>query len=143
MLTIDASVYINALNPREEGSSDSLSLLRFIQQRSLSIYSPTLLLVEVASSLSRVFAGSERALELIDEFRSLPVQTWVALDYPLAIEAAQIGSSLRLKGADAVYAAVALRYKSTLVTLDQQQLVRLEPVLPVRRPGEILSKNEP
>jgi predicted nucleic acid-binding protein len=77
---------------------------------------------------------------MIQEIRVLTGQTWVSLDNLFADEAANLGAAQGLRGADAVYAAVALRHKTTLVTLDQQQFERLAGVLPVRRPGEILKE---
>ena len=44
----------------------------------------------------------------------------------------------RLRGADAVYGAVAQHYGTTLVTLDRQQLERLPPEVRTGRPAELL-----
>ena len=137
MFTIDASVHINALNPSEAGSADSQAFIARVFQRALPVFSPTLLLVEVAAVIARVFDSPAQGIALTQVLRFLPGQTWVALDDDLAGEASMLAAEYRLRGADAVYAAVASRYKTTLVTTDRQQIQRLSNFLDVRKPTEI------
>jgi predicted nucleic acid-binding protein len=60
------------------------------------------------------------------------------LDESLADRAADLAATARLRGADAVYAAVAQQYGTVLVTLDRQQLERLPPVVKTARPADVL-----
>jgi predicted nucleic acid-binding protein len=138
MFTIDASVHINALNSAEEGSLESQALLEQTSRRPWPIFSPTLLLVEVAAAVARAFDDAEKGAMLAQAVRNLPAQIWVPLDESLADEAARLGAECRLRGADAVYAAVARRYGTTLVTCGRQQLERLRPTLPAMTPAEAL-----
>jgi len=138
MFTIDASVHINALNSAEEGSLESQVFLEQTSRRPWPTFSPTLLLVEVATAVARAFDNAERGAMLAQAVRNLPAQIWVPLDESLADEAARLGAERRLRGADAVYAAVARRYGTTLVTRDRQQLERLPPTLPAMTPTEAL-----
>ena len=80
-----------------------------------------------------------RAVALAEALRALPGHALIPLDEPLAGEAARFGVKYRPRGADAVYAAVALRNRAILVTRDRQQLERLSAVLTVRRPGDALN----
>jgi predicted nucleic acid-binding protein len=98
-----------------------------------------LLLVELATAISRVFDDAGRGLAMAEAARGLPGQIWVPLEETLADEAAQLGAEHRLRGADAVYAAVAHTYGVTLVTRDRQQLERLRPTLLVLTPTEALA----
>ncbi|MBU0511911.1 MAG: PIN domain-containing protein [Chloroflexi bacterium] len=139
MFTIDASVHISAFNPAEIDSAESQAFIKLIQWKGLAVFSPTLLLVEVAASVARVFNDTARGTELMYALQSLRGQTWVPLDESLAQEAGRMGAEYRLRGADAVYGAVAQRNGTTLVTLDQQQLERLKPALSVQRPGDALA----
>ena len=139
MFTIDASVHLNALNPKEAGSLESQALLERIHQNMMLIYSPTLLLVELAAGIARVFNDASQGVAMAQAVRWLPGYVWVPLDDALAEEAVQLGAKLRLRGADAVYAAVAHHYQATLITLDQQQLGRLSSDVKVQKPGEILA----
>jgi predicted nucleic acid-binding protein len=52
------------------------------------------------------------------------VHRWHALDEDLTSAACALAGELRLRGADAVYAAVAARMASTLITLDREIQVR-------------------
>jgi predicted nucleic acid-binding protein len=140
MFTLDTSVYINALNPAEEGSSESELFLERVFQRPWPVFSPTLLLVEIAAAIARVFDNAGQGLAMAQATRGLPGQIWVPLEESLADEAAQIGAEHRLRSADAVYAAVAYVYGTTLVTRDHQQLDRLRPVLSVLTPTEALER---
>jgi len=137
VFTIDASVHINAIHPTEAGSAASQAFLAHIHQQSLTVFSPTLLLVEVAAAIGRVFNNPAQGIALSQALRLLPGNTWIPLDDGLADEASRLGAEQRLRGADAVYAAVARRYRTTLVTVDRQQIERLSPILDVRKPGEV------
>ncbi|MFV9503782.1 MAG: PIN domain-containing protein [Oscillochloridaceae bacterium umkhey_bin13] len=68
---------------------------------------------------------------------------FVDLDRTLGHEAAEIAADRALKGSDAVYTAVARRYGSTLVTLDQEQAARAALIVPVMTPQEALAALTP
>ena len=51
MYTIDASVHISALNPREADCSTSRAFLELLRERRSVLFSPTLLLVEVTAGI--------------------------------------------------------------------------------------------
>ena len=136
MFTIDVSVHINALNPNEIGSAESQAFLTKVYKQALLVYSPTLLWVEVAAALARVFDSSAQGIALAQVLRILPGHIWVPLDEELAGQAGVIAAEYRLRGADAVYAAVARRYQTTLVTIDQQQINRLRSFLSVCLPAD-------
>ena len=138
MYTIDASVHVSALNPTEAGSADSQEFLAQVQRQRVPLFCPTLLLVEVAAAIARVLDDTGRAVALAMELRGWPNQILVSLDEPLADRAADLAATARLRGADAVYAAVAQQYGTVLVTLDRQQLERLPPVVKTARPADVL-----
>ncbi len=138
MYTLDASVHISALNPAEAASADSQAFLDQVQRRRLPLFCPTLLLVEVAAAAARALDNTERAVMLTATLHGWSNQTLVPLDEALADRAANLAAVARLRGADAVYAAVAQRYGTTLVTLDRQQLERLLPLVRTARPGDVL-----
>jgi predicted nucleic acid-binding protein len=138
MYTIDASVHVSALNPAEADSPASQSFLALVRQQHLPLLCPTLLLAEVAAAVTRVFGDPGRAIALAAAVRNLPGQTLVPLDGALADRAAHLAATARLRGADAVYAAVAQQYGTTLVTLDRQQLDRLPAAIRTVRPSDIV-----
>jgi len=59
------------------------------------------------------------------------------LDGSIADLSVDIAANNRLRGSDAVYAAVALRFGTELITLDKEQLDRLPKLLPVHTPNRI------
>ncbi len=138
MYTVDASVHVSALNPAEADSADSRAFLAQVRQEHIPLFSPTLLLVEVAAAVARALGDDERAIKLMETLRGWPNQVLVPLDEALADQAATLAATARLRGADAVYAAVAQQYGTMLVTLDRQQLERLSPVVETARPSGVL-----
>jgi len=139
MYTVDASVHVSALNPAEAESAASQAFLAQVRQEHVPLFCPTLLLVEVAAAVGRAIGDPGRSVELVETLRGWPSQTFVPLDEALAAQAANLAATARLRGADAVYAAVAQQYATTLVTLDQQQLERLSPLVGTARPSDVLS----
>ena len=140
MYTIDASVHVSALNAAEADSATSQAFLILVQQRQLSLFCPTLLAVEVAAAVARALNDAGRAIALAAALRGWPNQTLVPLDEALAGRAVNLSANTRLRGADAVYAAVAQQYGTTLVTLDRQQLERLPPVVRAICPADALQE---
>ena len=138
MYTIDASVHVSALSPAEASSTTSQAFLALIQRQQTSLFCPTLLLVEVAAAVGRAIGNADRAIELAIALRGWPNQTLVPLDEALAEHAVALSANTRLRGADAVYAAVAQQYGTTLVTLDRRQLERLPPLVRTVHPGDAL-----
>ena len=140
--TVDASVFLNAFNPYEAGHEESHRLLTRLQERATPIIVPTLLLPEVAAAVSRGREDDELAREFAAALGRLPHLMLVPLDTTLAQQAVDVAARYRLRGSDAVYAAVALRFGSTLVTLDREQRERVADALPACHPAEILAEGE-
>lgn len=140
--TIDASVHINALNENEPESEDSQAFLARVERERLEMICPALLVTEMAAALSRAFDDYEKGMTFALAVRDLPNLTLVSLDEPMAVVAAELAARHRLRGADAVYAAVTEKHKTILITNDRQQLERLKGALPVMRPGQALLENK-
>ena len=137
--TVDASVFLCAFNPYEAGHAESNRFLARIQDEGLPIIVPTLLLPEAAGTVARGRDDADLARGFVAHLRRLPALILVPLDDRLADQAADIAALHRLRGSDAVYAAVALRFGSTLVTLDEEQRKRVANVIPTRLPAEALA----
>jgi predicted nucleic acid-binding protein len=138
--TIDASVMVNAFNVAEPGHEYSYSLLDRLRRAAVPIAVPTLLLPEVAATIARVRRDTRLAREFAAEVARLPNVLLVSLDPTLGTRAADVAAEYFLRGADAVYVAVALRFGSVLVTLDQQQRERAQDVVPAQSPAEALAE---
>jgi predicted nucleic acid-binding protein len=131
-LTVDASVFVNAFSPTEESSNHSWAYLNSLKRAGTPIIVPMLLLPEIAAAISRKQGNAALGIQLAHEVRDIPHLTLIALDKTLANQAVEIAATRRLRGSDAVYAAVVLRFGTELVTLDREQLERLAGVLTVR-----------
>lgn len=138
MFTIDASVWVNSFDEREPGHAISRQLLNLLAEQDVSIVVPHLLLVEVAGAISRTRQNPSQAQSFATALSQLPNVRYVVLDEKLAMRALTLASQHGLRGADAVYAAVVMESGGTLVSLDNEHLTRLQSVLAVRTPADVL-----
>lgn len=86
--------------------------------------SPILLLAEVSGAVTRRFSDHSLGIEAVDQLRAIRAVRLIPIDAELGDLAADLAASLKLRGADATYAAVAHLYNIPLVTWDQELLVR-------------------
>jgi predicted nucleic acid-binding protein len=107
MYTVDASVWVNGFDQREAGHATSRQLLQALRTRALPIIVPNLVLAEVAGAISRTRNDPVRAEAFATTLGRLPNVTVVALDVALGDQARVLAAQYGLRGADAVYAAVA------------------------------------
>ena len=105
-----------------------------IRQQAVPIIVPVLVLPEISAAFARGQNNPELGMAFVQELRNLPGTTFIALDANLANLAVEVAAKHRLRGSDSVYAAVALRFGTELVTLDREQLERLPKVLTVKAP---------
>lgn len=134
-VTIDASVFVSAFTPTEPAHSASKAIMMGIREQSIPIIVPVLVLPEISAALSRGQGKPELGKAFVQELKGFPNTTFVDVDETVADLAVEIAADHRLRGSDAVYAAVALRFGTELITLDKEQLERLPKVLSVRKPG--------
>ena len=136
--TVDAGVFVNAFKSSEPGHEESHRFLALCQEQGVPLIEPTLLLPEVAAAIRRGTGDAVLANRFAAALSGLPHIVQVALDEALARQAAEVAAIHELRGSDAVYAAVALRFGSALVTLDQQQYERAAAVVTTVKPAEAL-----
>lgn len=137
LFTVDPSVFLNAFNTSESGSPDSRRLLEEIRDRAAPLIEPALLLPEVAAAVRRGTQDADLARQFASALSDLPILMLVPLDQTLAREAAGLAADYSLRGSDAVYGAVALRFGAELVSLDQEQIHRLRDVITTRSPSQV------
>ncbi len=135
-VTIDASVFVSAFTPTEPAHQASKVFMLNVREQSIPIIVPVLVLPEIAAALSRGQGKPELGKAFAQELRNFPNTTFIDLNDSMATLAVEIAANNRLRGSDAIYAAVALRFGTELITLDREQLDRLPKVLPVRAPQE-------
>jgi predicted nucleic acid-binding protein len=136
--TIDASVFVNAFNPHEQGHAASLQAVSLIHEHGHPVIVPALLLTEVASAIARTTGDRDAALEYADAIAGLPSLSIVAITTAVARQAADLAATHRLRAADALYVAVAVRYGAVLVTRDGEQLARGAGAVACQAPEAVL-----
>lgn len=113
-------------------------MLTAIQERGDPVIAPTLLVAEIASAVARATDDRGSALEYANATAALAHLTLVSLTPVMARRAAELAATYRLRGADAVYLATAQRYATTLVSRDQEQLMRGSRIVLCQTPEDAL-----
>ena len=141
MLTVDANVFISAASTAEARHQVSRAFFARTFALSVSLYCPALLLPEVAAGIARPTGRVGFATRTVDGIRCLPDLSLVLLDENRAGLATDVAITYRLRGADAVYVAVAQEYGTTLITWDQELLTRGVAAVPTQTPTDWLTAN--
>ncbi len=139
MYTLDANIFIRDLDTREPDHAACHELIEQLVAREIPIIVPLIVLAEVAGTVSRTrrdpIAGRIAAAAL----RDIPCIRFLPLDEALAQDATEVAADYALRGADAIYVAVARRTGSALVSLDREQRTRAASVVTVMTPQEALA----
>jgi predicted nucleic acid-binding protein len=138
VITIDASVLVAAGAPDDPAAPDASAFIAAALSSGIAIHQPTSALVEVAAAIGRRTGDEDLAMDAGSALLAMPGLVIHPLDLEASAGAAALAGRLRLRGADAVYAAVALRYGTTLVTLDDELLARSRPLVDALTPTEWL-----
>jgi len=96
------------------------------------------LLPEVAGPISRA-SGEMLARRVLSELTGLFGVRLLSLGHDLSLHSARSAARLRLRGADAVYVALAASFGMPLVTWDGEQQERAARAIDVRTPSELLA----
>ena len=95
---------------------------------------PTILLAELAASISRQTGSVQLANRVLTQFHLLDDVKVFEVGHYLAGSSATIAAAQRIKGCDAIYVALAAELDDVLVTFDQEQADRAAPVVRVLVP---------
>lgn len=140
MYTVDASVWVNSFDKRESGHEMSRRFLDLLREQKLSVTVPNLVLVEVAGAISRTRSDPAQATAFATSLLRLANVSFIPLDSLHAQLAQDLAAKHGLRGADAVYAAVAKQTSTTLVTLDNEHLMRLDGIATTCTPKAIVDE---
>ncbi len=120
MTVVDATVWVSAIIPQDIHHEASAAWLRDQAAEDATLIVPALALAEVAGAVARRTGAPELGRRAAEELKSVPGSRIVGLDVDIGTEAARIAASRQLRGADAVYVAVARALNVPLVTWDQE-----------------------
>lgn len=131
---VDASVWVSRLVP---GDVHHRAAVAWFDERDAGrefLVAPALMPPEVAGAISRRTRNARMAWRAVGYLLRLPDLRLAVLDEDLAARAARLAADLALRGADAIYVAVAERLGLPLVTLDAEQRRRAGGVVDVEMP---------
>ncbi len=138
MTVVDASVYMALVNTTEEQHETCWSWIEASRGRGEYLKAPAILAPEVGAAVSRGMRDPELAKEVVDQLFHSGVVELVPVTGRLAERAARIAVEQRIRGADALYVALAAQIFEPLVTLDRQQLERSPKLVVALRPGDAI-----
>jgi predicted nucleic acid-binding protein len=129
-LTVDASVWVAAVHATDAFYEESLTLLASTRLEHVRIFVPAFADAEVACAVARRSRNSAGGRQLAQDILQAYEALRVPVDSALIEVAARIGTTVFLRGADALYAATAQITGSTLVSWDQELIQRAGAVSP-------------
>ena len=143
MMVVDASVWIAAHMPHEVRFASSRRWLRRTIQQGIPLIAPIILPIEVGAAIARPAAAwpaqrrqrtQQRAQRVMRVLLHLPLLELYVIDAQLGLRAARLAVSLHLRGADAVYAALAQMLRAPLISWDNDHLHRASQRITVYTP---------
>jgi predicted nucleic acid-binding protein len=138
-LTIDASVFVSSARTEKTHHHASRRFLSQMQGQNAALFCPILVLPECAAAIARPTGDAGLGEELVALIEAMPGLQLVHLDSPLAHRAAEIAARHRLRGADAIYVAVAEALDAALITWDAEMLERGAAIVTTMTPSQFLS----
>ena len=123
-LTVDANVWIGALDAHDPASAACRACLMKAAEASARLYSPLLLPVEVAATIGRKTRDARQGRLAAQWVRGFVGHLWLPLTEELAAASERLAATLFLRGADAVYVAAAHQSGALLLTYDREVIER-------------------
>ncbi len=120
MLTIDANVFAAAEIRSEPEYGPARRLIAVVLDQGLRLHLPWLAVVEASVSIGRRLGSVAVASDIASAIADFPGVVLHPVGRDLALLAAAVGAECRLRGADSVYAAVAKRHGTVLITCDEE-----------------------
>jgi len=137
-MIVDASVWVARFLDADRHHDVAMACITALLERESRLVIPVLAWPEVAGAIARRTGVAENGHDAVDIIRGLRWIESVPMDQSLAHEAAKIAGSRKLRGADAVYVALAFMRREPLLTLDAEMLERARSVAEVFTPEQWL-----
>jgi predicted nucleic acid-binding protein len=134
MTVVDASVWVSSLVAQDIHYEASRVWLNQRLASEDDLVVPWLALAEVAGAISRRTRRSQLGRQAAADMLLAPGLRLVSLDAALGERAVELAAACLLRGADAVYVAVAQALAMTLITWDEEVQSRACTVITVEHP---------
>ena len=134
IVVVDASVWVSRLVPQDVHHESSRRWLENYTAQGGRLVAPVMLLPEIAGAISRRTGAPALADQATKQLQQLGSLRLVAVDRRLGQAATRLAADLGLRGADALYVAVAEQLKIPLLTWDNEQVERARKAIQVRMP---------
>jgi predicted nucleic acid-binding protein len=138
LYVVDTSVWVSRFVPVDIYHQASSTWLEAQVHQGEFIVAPALLLPELAGAVARRTGLSDLGVRAVSLVQRLPNTRLIPVDAELGLLSAGLAAELFLRGADAVYTALARRLGIPLITWDQEQRQRGQAMVRVVTPQEAL-----
>jgi len=136
-ILIDTNIFLNLIRKEAAFIESSEELLKKVYEGELKGLAASIIFMEIRWVFheKREYGKAEKAVSLIDEIVEI-----VPLDAEIAKEAIDLKIDRRLELLDSIHAASAIMKNATLVTRDKDLKRKVEDIVSVKTPDEILKK---
>lgn len=139
---VDASVFVASARSSEVNYADSIRFLQQLGASDANVFCPTLIVVECSAAIARPTGDASFAERVVEMLEVHPNMNLESLTESRAHRAAEVAARLRLRGADAVYVALAEEFNAALITWDNEMLQRSSAVAQTLTPSQWLSNQK-
>lgn len=120
MAVIDASVWVALFHDKDHHHKKAYQIVDKLIDTGESFHVPVLAFTEVGGTIKRLTGQTPTANSVVAKMREM-VSNVHEIDQNLEKVATQIAITAGLRGADAVYVALAMEESEPLITFDEQQ----------------------
>ena len=118
MITLDASVWIAALDKKDPRYVESVQFLGHVVSRSVSLFAPSFALVEVACALARRTGSADFGKRAMEKVRTWPQLAILSAEVYIPEASIEEGVRVFLRAGDATYAATSRLTESLIISWD-------------------------
>jgi predicted nucleic acid-binding protein len=140
VIVLDASVWVSLLLADDAHNQETTFWIANQLEKQQVFAVPSIFAVEVGGAVRRRTGNAEDARRAVNRIHRDPYFHITDLDMRFAAIAAGTAIQFALKGADAIYVALAQRLKLPLVTWDNEQLERAGQIIEVMTPDQALER---
>lgn len=137
-LVVDACAFVAEQIEDQPEFSAADTFFDFCVRTGIRLYSPVIVLAEVAGAIARITGGTGLGDVAVKRLGQFPKLSLRQIDLDFAETAARAASRYKLRGADSHYVALARELKCPLITNDDEILDRCPPTMKIVRPDHWL-----